>query len=305
MAYSFQTFTNSQVFTEGQANQIEVNIRDHVHGQNSVAPVHLNWTQQNKTSTFDVVAAMNGQFIRAGTSQTSNMVARLLDVASAGESFAFGVLNDNDLSLGVGSQGATGVVLVSSSTAQPMTKAGFRDWPVTPGEAGYFIQSSGAWYPYGFSGLHPVGRDRLDGSLGADLTVNISSGYDAYLILVEDAETPKSQLPLHLRTRRSGVSSGSYDDEFLDLGDAPSGGVYSTHCAMLFNVAKQDGADNPFAVLFCGYDGGTPTIETPLVTALVGSADTAPVAEVVVQVSGGNGLATGTLSVYGLRRFVT
>ena len=32
MAYSFQTFTLSQVLTAAQMNQVEVNIRDHVHG---------------------------------------------------------------------------------------------------------------------------------------------------------------------------------------------------------------------------------------------------------------------------------
>ncbi len=36
MAYSFQTFTVAQVLTASQMNQVEVNIRDHVHGTASV-----------------------------------------------------------------------------------------------------------------------------------------------------------------------------------------------------------------------------------------------------------------------------
>lgn len=32
MAYSFQTFSVNQIFTSSQANQIEVNVRDHAHG---------------------------------------------------------------------------------------------------------------------------------------------------------------------------------------------------------------------------------------------------------------------------------
>ena len=37
MAYSFQTFSVGQIFTAGQANQIEANTRDHVHGVAGVA----------------------------------------------------------------------------------------------------------------------------------------------------------------------------------------------------------------------------------------------------------------------------
>lgn len=37
MAYSFQTFTLAQVLTAAQMNQVEVNIRDHVHGTSGVA----------------------------------------------------------------------------------------------------------------------------------------------------------------------------------------------------------------------------------------------------------------------------
>lgn len=37
MAYSFQTFTVGQVLTAAQVSQIEINIRDHVHGAASVS----------------------------------------------------------------------------------------------------------------------------------------------------------------------------------------------------------------------------------------------------------------------------
>lgn len=39
MAYSFQTFSIGEVFTAAKANQIEVNVRDHVHGSGGVAAV--------------------------------------------------------------------------------------------------------------------------------------------------------------------------------------------------------------------------------------------------------------------------
>lgn len=37
MAYSFQTFTTGQVLTAAQMNQVEVNIRDHNHGDGTVS----------------------------------------------------------------------------------------------------------------------------------------------------------------------------------------------------------------------------------------------------------------------------
>lgn len=38
MSYSFQTFSVGQVLTAAQMNQVEVNIRDHIHGQGNVVP---------------------------------------------------------------------------------------------------------------------------------------------------------------------------------------------------------------------------------------------------------------------------
>lgn len=42
MAYSLQTFTGSQVLTATQMNQVEENIRAHIHGQDNVAPIGVN-----------------------------------------------------------------------------------------------------------------------------------------------------------------------------------------------------------------------------------------------------------------------
>lgn len=301
MAYSFQTFAANQVFTEGQANQIEVNIRDHRHGQNSVAPVQLSWEQTAKTATFDVLRTDNGKFFRAGSGGTTDVVARLLDVSSAGEQFAFGVLNDNDLQLNVGSEGQTGVVLVNSSVAQPITPAGFRDWPVTPGEAGYFIQSSGHWYPYGFSGLHPIAHVlQQSTAIGSHIRAYIPAGYNAVLAIPRTSNTKNSD-ELNLRTRRASQSSGSYDDEIVHLCSTVDTLITGPALAAvgIFNLQKQDGAQSPFTVLFTGQA----TLET--VTA-AGSADNSPVVEIMVQNSGGTSLATGSfMDVYGLKRYIT
>lgn len=50
MAYSFQTFTVGQVLTAAQMNQVEVNIRDHIHGQNGVSAMGLSAAQVKATS---------------------------------------------------------------------------------------------------------------------------------------------------------------------------------------------------------------------------------------------------------------
>lgn len=60
MAYAFQTFGSGQVLTKGQEQQVEDNIRDHVHGQNGVGAAGLNWAVGSATSSFQAVASMSG-----------------------------------------------------------------------------------------------------------------------------------------------------------------------------------------------------------------------------------------------------
>ncbi len=69
MAYSFQTFSFEQVLTSAQVNQIEVNIRDHIHGRDSVGKVGLSWPRTAKTGTFTAVAADVGEIfdVTSGT----------------------------------------------------------------------------------------------------------------------------------------------------------------------------------------------------------------------------------------------
>ena len=56
MAYSFQTFVFEQVFTSGQANQTEVNIRDHVHGVSGVSNIPAASQAQMEAATSSIVA---------------------------------------------------------------------------------------------------------------------------------------------------------------------------------------------------------------------------------------------------------
>lgn len=50
MAYSFQTFTNGTTLTSSNMNQMEVNVRDHLHGVDGVQPSPIMKDRANVTS---------------------------------------------------------------------------------------------------------------------------------------------------------------------------------------------------------------------------------------------------------------
>lgn len=64
MAYSFQTFSVGQVLTASQMNQVEVNIRDHLHGTSSVLALghtfnNPSYTEQTLTDGATIGWDMN------------------------------------------------------------------------------------------------------------------------------------------------------------------------------------------------------------------------------------------------------
>lgn len=65
-AYSFQTFSVGQVLTSSQMNQVEVNIRDHIHGASSVSQLVATVTRGNEImadgTTWQSVANSNSGF---------------------------------------------------------------------------------------------------------------------------------------------------------------------------------------------------------------------------------------------------
>lgn len=63
MGYSHQTFTSGQVLLAAQAQQIEVNIRDHVHGFSGVSAIGLAWTVGSATTARAVTSADIGSMI--------------------------------------------------------------------------------------------------------------------------------------------------------------------------------------------------------------------------------------------------
>jgi hypothetical protein len=57
MAYVYQSFSSGQVFTKANAQQIEDNIRDHVHGANGIGAAGVSFNPGSATNNFTVTQA--------------------------------------------------------------------------------------------------------------------------------------------------------------------------------------------------------------------------------------------------------
>ena len=84
MAYSFQTFVASSVFTSAQANQIEINIRDHVHGADGVGPVGLSWIRESKSAGFTAAGSDAGKMFDC----TGDFTVDFASAATLGDGWA-------------------------------------------------------------------------------------------------------------------------------------------------------------------------------------------------------------------------
>jgi len=77
MAYSFQTFSVGQVLTAAQMNQVEVNIRDHIHGVSGVSSVLLDVDTSDTTIVNDATEQTVYSFTVAGGTLSTNRLLRL------------------------------------------------------------------------------------------------------------------------------------------------------------------------------------------------------------------------------------
>lgn len=291
MAYSFQSFVFNQIFTSTAANQIEVNIRDHVHGHDNVAPSGLNFSQTAKTGTYSVNGTSdNGELFRAGAG-SSDMDLDLPDASTAGDNFAVHGLNDNDL------QGSTEIGSVNFDPAGTdiITEQAFTNWPVSPGEMGSMISSNGIWYPFGFPGLHPIGIVN-----NSDTAVFIvPRGWAIVLAYLEEISRASSSGAINLQTR---ISGGSFNTgTTLDLGTAPNGSGYRA-LVMLFNIDKANGTEIPQGVLLGGVDNAGAL--SP-VTEDCGDNSATEVDALRVRPSSGSLQAQGRIILFGVARRVT
>lgn len=95
MAYSFQTFSVSQVLTATQMNQVEVNIRDHVHGVGGVLSTNLPLLNFSNifTAVQRVESAKPAVLLKETDASLDNKVWRL---EANAEGLRLTILNDDE-----------------------------------------------------------------------------------------------------------------------------------------------------------------------------------------------------------------
>jgi hypothetical protein len=109
MSYSFQLFSVGQILTAAQQNQVEANVRDHVHGQSGVSDWHVGVQDAGATDAYAVtVAPAPAAYVTGMTvvfkANTANTGAATLNVNSLGaktiKKFADQDLGDNNIKAG-------------------------------------------------------------------------------------------------------------------------------------------------------------------------------------------------------------
>ena len=96
MAYSFQTFTVGQVLTASQMNQVEVNIRDHVHGVagvvggNNVIALSTNTVSWGNSTTETTIISFSIPANAIGSNSTIRVTAQCVgSIEAAGMQLFF------------------------------------------------------------------------------------------------------------------------------------------------------------------------------------------------------------------------
>lgn len=89
MPYIYQTFSSGQVFTKGQAQQVEDNVRDHVHGRDGLGAAGMSFNPSSATSTFTVTQTNAAQNIDCSGAFQVNFNS----AATLGSSFGAGFTN--------------------------------------------------------------------------------------------------------------------------------------------------------------------------------------------------------------------
>jgi len=110
MPYSLQTFAFNQVLTAAQMNQVEANIKDHVHGVGGVAATGLSWNYTSISSAQSIQPTDAGKHYLCSpyTWSSGTMVLDLSTVGDLGAGWAATFTN----------VGSMGVVLLDPSTTE-------------------------------------------------------------------------------------------------------------------------------------------------------------------------------------------
>ena len=100
--YSFQTFSFEQILTSSQMAQVEVNIRDHVHGRNNVLKTGVSFPVTDKTGAFTAVAGDVGEMFNCNGTFTITLTA----AATLAAGWSIGITNDGSGTITIDGDGA-------------------------------------------------------------------------------------------------------------------------------------------------------------------------------------------------------
>jgi hypothetical protein len=168
MAYSYQTFSSGQVFTSGQAQQIEDNIRDHRHGADGVGVSGAAWEVVSKGAAFSVTSADAGKlFACYGDFQIDFAAA-----ATLGSNFACAIKN-------IGS----GRIVAAAAVGGYIEGNSY--FAVTPGEM-YVPQSTGSQLHMAAGNVHgPVRLAHVSLEQGSLAQIDITKCYPGDFTMYE------------------------------------------------------------------------------------------------------------------------
>ena len=199
MTYSFQNFSVGQVLTAVQMDQVEANIRDHIHGRDSVVLSGLSWRYSNKTANYTIVADDIGTLFSCSGTFTLTLPA-IANVASG-------------WSITVHNRG-TGLVTVEGNAAE--TIDGQANIIVGAGGSATLFEdgNAGEFRTYATGGvLAPIGTfsdaNQSTKETGIDLT-----GFDRVFISAKMRTLSSSQHPrFRVKAGGSVITSATYDYE--------------------------------------------------------------------------------------------
>lgn len=201
MTYSFKNFSVGEVLTATTMDQISANIRDHVHGVDSVVHSGLHFGYENKTGAYTVVAGDIGKVISCSGTFTVTLPAAA-DVANG---WAVTIHNRGTGTITVDGNGAETIDGVASKT-------------LGPGASLTVFEDSNAaeWRSYGGGGWSFIESDTPAAASQVDFTNAINS-FDRIRLsgFVEMSST--GSLQVQLMTSATVRTSG-YLTRWIEMG---------------------------------------------------------------------------------------
>lgn len=155
MAYSFQTFSVGEVLTSSKMNQLEVNVRDHIHGTSSGVSATLGAVE---------ITSVTDAFLIVGSADATKKARFEVDGITTGVTRVLTVLDAN-FSIGAASNAE---VEAGTSTTKSVTPAGLFSLPKVLDQAGYLKLPGGVVIQWG--------KATTDGSGVATVTLNVAYG---------------------------------------------------------------------------------------------------------------------------------